>query len=986
MMPVPMAYNFTAIETRWQSYWLANKTFAALDPADAVGMPKAYVLDMFPYPSGAGLHVGHPEGYTATDITARYLRAMGYNVLHPIGWDAFGLPAEQYAIKNNVHPAETTKANIANFRRQIQALGLSYDWDREVDTTDPEYYRWTQWIFLQLFNSYFDPVQDKAMPVAHLIDELQNENYVVAPDGSIRTRAGGEGLAEITGDNRLERLWRELSADERRDVIDGQRLAYQDESPVNWCPGLGTVLSNEEVIDGKSEVGGFPVERRPLRQWLLRITAYADRLLADLDTLDWPESLKAMQRNWIGKSVGAEIDFAVADPEDTPAGTDRLREVHEDAADDLTITVFTTRPDTLYGATYMVLAPEHELVDRITPPPHRETVEAYRTMMAGKSERDRQADSRDKTGCFIGAFAVNPINGDKLPIFIADYVLMGYGTGAIMAVPAHDDRDFDFAKQFDLPVRQVVEGKGTHDITKSAFTGDGIAINSGPIDGLGQAEAKEAIIAALERDGSAYRSTQYKLRDWLFSRQRYWGEPFPIVLDDAGNAYPIHESELPLKLPEMDDFKPTGTPEPPLSKATRWLKYPRDDVHFTRETNTMPQWAGSCWYYLRYIDPHNAERFVDPEKERYWMPVDLYVGGVEHAVLHLLYARFWHKVLFDLGHVSTAEPFKRLVNQGLILGEVEAYAFHDAAGRPVSSADVRDVDEQASSDGVVMVATAKATGERVVGRRVGDEQIEKRGDGYVLRSDPAIRVDARSFKMSKSRGNVVNPDAIVRDYGADAFRLYEMYMGPLEAQKPWSTRDIVGMSRFLSSVYRNLIGDDQTVPTEDPPTPARRATIVDGPVPEALDRQMHRTIKKVGEDVAGLRFNTAIAELIKLNNAVTGMPTVPRELAETFTLLLAPFAPHLAEELWQRLGHHKSLARRPWPGYDRAKLVESTLEIPVQVNGKLRDKVTVAADATEADVLTAAAAAAKVVPYLAGKDVTKRLYVPKKLVNFVVSA
>jgi leucyl-tRNA synthetase len=971
----PMAYNFTSIEQRWQRYWLENKTFAALAPADAAGMPKAYVLDMFPYPSGAGLHVGHPEGYTATDIVSRYLRACGYNVLHPMGWDAFGLPAEQYAINNNVHPAETTRKNIDTFRRQIQSLGLSYDWDREVNTTDPAYYKWTQWIFLQLFNSYFDPVQVKAMPVDHLLAELQNENYVVAPDGSIHTRPAGGDIAEITGDNRLERLWRELSADEQRQVIDGQRLAYMDEVPVNWCPALGTVLSNEEVIDGKSERGGHPVERRPLRQWLLRITAYADRLIADLDQLEWPESLKEMQRNWIGKSVGAEIDFAVAEPEDTPSTLRRLQEVHEDAEDDLTITVFTTRPDTLYGATYMVLAPEHELVDRITPPPHRETVEAYRTMMAGKSERDRQADTKDKTGCFIGAYAINPINGEKLPIFIADYVLMGYGTGAIMAVPAHDERDFEFAKKFDLPIRQVVQGRGEHDITKSAYVGDGIAINSGIADGLPQAEAKERIIAALAAEGTAYRSTQYKLRDWLFSRQRYWGEPFPIVLDEQGNAHAIDESELPLRLPPMDDFKPTGTPEPPLSKATQWVRYPRDDEHLTRETNTMPQWAGSCWYYLRYIDPRNPDRFVDPELERYWMPVDLYVGGVEHAVLHLLYARFWHKVLFDLGHVSTNEPFRRLVNQGLILGEMEAYAFHDAAGKPVSLADVRDVDEQATSDGVVMIATSKATGEQVVGRRVGDEMIEKAGDGYVLKSDRSIRVDARSFKMSKSRGNVVNPDAIVKDYGADAFRLYEMYMGPLEAQKPWSTRDIVGMSRFLSSVYRNFIGDDEA---------GKTVAITADPLPEPLDRQLHRTIKKVGDDIAALRFNTAIAELIKLNNAVTGMPSVPRDLAETFALLLAPFAPHLAEELWSRLGHHKSLARRPWPTYDAAKLVESTLEIPVQVNGKLRDKITVPADAAEADVLSAAAAAERVVPYLAGKDVKKRLYVKGKLVNFVV--
>ena len=994
-----MAYNFKAIEDKWQAYWQENATFAALDPAEAGGMPKAYVLDMFPYPSGAGLHVGHPEGYTATDIYSRYLRAKGYNVLHPMGWDAFGLPAEQYAIKNNVHPAETTRTNIDTFRRQIQSLGLSYDWDREVDTTDPAYYKWTQWIFLQLFNSYVDPVDHRAKPISHLLNELQNEVYVVGPDGSIHLNPSQSGLEEVAGEVRIERLWRELSDDEQRDVVDGQRLAYQDEFPVNWCPGLGTVLSNEEVVDGRSVIGSHPVERRPLRQWLLRITAYADRLIDDLADLQWPESLKEMQRNWIGKSVGAEIDFPVAEPEDTPATVARLREVHEDAEDDLTVTVFTTRPDTLYGATYMVLAPEHELVDRITPPPHRETIEAYRTMIGGKSDRDRMADAKDKTGAFTGAFAVNPINGQKLPIYIADYVLMGYGTGAIMAVPAHDERDFAFARKFNLPIKAVVrppehwlkqhagltaeavpaavEAAATDaERWTDAFVGDGVAINSMAADGLNVEAAKDVIVTALEADGAGKRSTQYKLRDWLFSRQRYWGEPFPVVLDEEKNAYDIPEAELPLLLPQVTDFKPTGTPEPPLSKVPEWTRYERDGEVFTRETNTMPQWAGSCWYYLRYLDPTNAERFVDPEKEKYWMPVDLYVGGVEHAVLHLLYARFWHKILFDLGHVSTPEPFRRLVNQGLILGEMEAFTFTDPAGTPVSLTDVRDVDEEASSDGVVMVAVRKSDGERVIGRRVNDDQIERAGDGWVLKSDRSIRVDARSFKMSKSRGNVVNPDQIVADYGADTLRLYEMYLGPLEQQKPWNTRDIVGMSRFLSGVHRNLIGDDES---------GKRPAIVITPIPEPLDRQMHRAIKKVGEDIEAMRFNTAIAELIKLNNAVTGMATVPRELAENFALLLAPFAPHLAEELWLHLGHHKSLARRPWPTYDPAKLVELSIELPVQVNGKVRDKIVVPVDADEAAVLTQAAAAERVRPYLDGKDVKKRLYVTGKLVNFVVA-
>jgi leucyl-tRNA synthetase len=923
-----MPYNFTTIEKKWQEYWLKNRTFRALEPSEAGNMPKAYILDMFPYPSGAGLHVGHPEGYTATDIVSRYLRMRGHNVLHPMGWDAFGLPAEQFAIKNNVHPAVTTKQNIDNFRRQIQMLGLSYDWDREVDTTDPSYYKWTQWIFLQLFNSYFDPVDQKAKPIGHLINELLNNNLVVAPDGSIRINPVQEGMEAIAGDVRIERLWQELSEDEKRDIIDGQRLAYMDEVPVNWCPALGTVLANEEVIDGKSEVGGYDVERRPMRQWMLRITAYADRLLQDLDLLDWPESLKEMQRNWIGRSVGAEVEFELA-----PASPDAEKE---------TITVFTTRPDTLFGATYMVLAPEHPLVERITTPEQKPQVDAYRAQVASKSERERMAEAKDKTGVFTGAYAVNPVNDEKVPIWIADYVLMGYGTGAIMAVPAHDERDFEFATRFKLPIRQVVQPPpgAAHDPGKP-FTGDGIAINSDILNGLPTDKAKEKIIEVLEREDSGRRSIKYKLRDWLFSRQRYWGEPFPVALDAEGNAFAVDESELPVRLPEMQDFKPTGTPEPPLSKAKDWLPYvhPTTQQVGTRETNTMPQWAGSCWYYLRYIDPHNSTRFVDPEKERYWMPADLYVGGVEHAVLHLLYARFWHKVLYDLGYVSTPEPFKRLVNQGLILGEMEYHTVEDPS------------------------------------RRVSEEEVEKRGEGYVLKSNPAIKVKAECFKMSKSRGNVVNPDDIVRDYGADCFRLYEMYMGPLEAQKPWNTRDIIGMSRFLNSVWRNLVGDEES---------GKKAQIDDAPMPPDLERQLHQTIKKVGEDIEALRFNTAIAELIKLNNEIGRQKSVNYQLAETFVLLLSPFAPHLAEELWQRLGHGESLARHPWPAYDASKLVADTMELPVQVNGKVRDRITVPASADEATILQAAESAEKVKAFIEGKSIKKRLYVPKKLVNIVV--
>jgi leucyl-tRNA synthetase len=959
-----MGYNFTAIEKKWQQYWSQNAPFRALDPKQTGKMPKAYVLDMFPYPSGAGLHVGHPVGYLATDIISRFLRAKGVNVLHPMGWDAFGLPAEQYAVKTGQHPRITTEQNIATYRRQFNMLGMGYDWDREINTTDPKYYRWTQWIFLQLFNSYFDPLDQKAKPISHLLHELQNENVVVAPDGSIHVNPTNEGMDAISGELRIERTWIELDEAEQREVIDGQRLAYMDEIPVNWCPELGTVLANEEVIDGKSEVGGFPVIKQPMRQWMLRITAYSDRLIEDLKTLDWPESLKEMQRNWIGKSVGAEVDFEI--------DTANLPQVPQE---DLYITVFTTRPDTLYGATYMVLSPEHPLVPTITSAAHRAAVDEYRQTVAAKSERDRLAETRDKTGVFTGAYAVNPMNDEKIPIWIADYVLMGYGTGAIMAVPAHDQRDYEFAAKFNLPIRPVVKPfKGDAPIGK-AFEGEGIAINSPVIDGLPTIEAKEQINHIIDAEGFGHQSVKYKLRDWLFSRQRYWGEPFPIILDAAGNAHALPESELPVTLPELADFKPTGTPQPPLSKAKDWVNVMLDGKPAKRETNTMPQWAGSCWYYLRYLDPDNLDRFVDPEKEKYWMPVDLYVGGVEHAVLHLLYSRFWHKVLFDLGYVSTPEPFKRLVNQGLMLGETEYHVFLDETGKPVSLSELCDVAEEASADGVKMIAFHKQTGVKLFGKKLDESEVEKIADGYGLKSNPAIRVDARSFKMSKSRGNVVNPDQIVGDYGADTLRLYEMYMGPLETQKPWNTRDIIGMSRFLNGVYRHLVGDEEL---------AKTASIKDEPIPDALDRQMHRTIKKVGQDIEALRFNTAIAELIKLNNEMVHLTTMPKKLAENFTLMLAPFAPHIAEEIWSRLGNAPSVSRQKWPEYDPQKLADDTMELAVQVNGKLRGTVTVATDSTEDIVLQSARQVPTVQTWLQGKTLVKQLYVAKKLVNFVV--
>jgi len=979
-----MPYNFTSTEKKWQAWWLANKTYRALDPKEAGSKPKAYLLDMFPYPSGAGLHVGHPEGYTATDIVSRYLRMKGFNVLHPMGWDAFGLPAEEYARKTNTHPAVSTQKNVDNFRRQIQALGLGYDWDREVNTTDPTYYRWTQWIFLQIYGSYFDAQLNKAMPVAHLINELENENYLVTPDGGIVVNPTQEGTEAIMGHRGIERRWSEFTPAEQRIVIDNQRLCYMDEVAVNWCPALGTVLANEEIIDGKSERGQHPVERRPMRQWMMRITSYAQRLIDDLDALDWPESLKEMQRNWIGKSTGAEVDFAVKD--------------HEAEA----LTVFTTRPDTLFGATYMVLAPEHELVEQLTTADQLQAVAAYRAQAAGKSERDRMEGAKDKTGVFTGSFAINPMTELPIPIWIADYVLMGYGTGAIMAVPAHDQRDFEFAKKFDLPIVEVVEAPNQAGkenvtpalITNAPFAGEGFAINSGLLNDLSTENAKEKIILHLETEGLGKRKVNYKLRDWLFSLKRYWGEPFPIVLDEAGNASAISETELPLVLPPLSDFKPTGTPEGPLSKAKEWLTY---SPTLMRETNTMPQWAGSCWYYLRYLDPSNSERFVDPEKEKYWMPVDLYVGGVEHAVLHLLYARYWHKVLFDLGHLSTVEPFKRLVNQGMILGETE-FHFFEVRGKAISASEFGQIGEEAGANGAQLVGYHKETGERVPATRVEEMLVEQKAGKWVLRANNAVVVDARSFKMSKSRGNVVNPDQIIADYGADVLRLYEMYMGPLEAQKPWATRDMIGMTRFLNSVWRNLIGDEEASDESK-----RLVRIVDAPIPEALDRMMHRAIKKVGEDITHLRFNTAIAELIKLNNEagrvfqdggpvletgvnVSGVSIggVPREFAQTLAKLLAPFAPHIAEELWERLGQSPTIHHASWPSFDEGKLMESTIEVPVQVNGKLRDKLIVPADALEDFVLDAAQSSEKVKPWLEGKAIVKKFYVPGKLVNLVV--
>lgn len=804
------SYPVSEIERKWQAYWQAHKTFCTPEEVDT-SKPKYYALDMFPYPSGAGLHVGHPEGYTATDITARYKRMKGFNVLHPMGWDAFGLPAEQYAIKTGTHPAATTAQNINRFRQQLQSLGFSYDWEREVDTTDPKYYRWTQWIFAKLYE------------------------------------AG---------------------------------LAYVAEVPVNWCEALGTVLSNEEVIDGKSEVGGFPVVRRPMKQWMMKITAYAERLLEDLDTLDWPESLKTMQRNWIGRSEGAEFEFVV--------------EGHDAA-----IRVYSTRPDTIFGATFMVLAPEHPLVMQIMTPGQTNAVEAYREAAARKSDLERTELAKEKTGVWTGAYAINPANEERIPIWIADYVLATYGTGAIMAVPAQDERDWEFAELFGLPIIRTVQPPAG--FQGKAYLGDGPAINSGFLNGLGVKEAKSKAIQWVEQTGIGTKKTNYKLRDWLFSRQRYWGEPFPIIYVE-GEPKLIPLNDLPLVLPEMEDFKPSGTPEGPLSKATEWVHTtdPETGKPAIRETNTMPQWAGSCWYYLRYIDVANEHALADIDKLRYWLPVDLYVGGAEHAVLHLLYARFWHKVLYDLGVVPTKEPFQKLVNQGMILGE-------------------------------------------------------------------------NNQKMSKSRGNVINPDDIVSEFGADSLRLYEMFMGPLEQMKPWSMNGVAGVHRFLNRAWRMLVDEKsgEILVSDEEPT-------------DIQWKEIHRLIKKVGEDIEAMRYNTAIAAMMEFVNAAMQWENRPRKVMEPFALVLSPYAPHLAEELWSRMGHGETLAYEPWPKYDDMYLQENTVEIAVQINGKLRATITIPVEAPKDEVLAHAKAQANVQLHLEGKTIRKEIYVPGKIVNIVV--
>jgi leucyl-tRNA synthetase len=936
------AHRYTAalagqIEQRWQDHWADQGTFHAPNPVGPLsveGQPvpsdKLFVQDMFPYPSGSGLHVGHPLGFISTDVFARFHRMIGRNVLHTMGFDAFGLPAEQYAVQTGQHPRKTTEENIRTYLRQIRRLGLGHDERRRISTIDPEYYRWTQWIFLRIFNSWYDTDAGKARPIAEL--------EAAFADGSRPTPDG--------------RDWASLSASERKKVIDDHRLVYISEAPVNWCPGLGTVLSNEEVTsDGRSERGNFPVFRRSLRQWMMRITAYADRLVDDLDLLDWPEKVKSMQRNWIGRSHGARVTFKTGD----------------DA-----IEVFTTRPDTLFGATYMVLAPEHPLVDKLTADAWpadvdqrwtggaatpADAIKEYRVAASRKSELDRQ-ENKEKTGVFTGAYATNPVNDKQIPIFVADYVLMGYGTGAIMAVPGQDVRDWEFAEKFGLEIVRTVQPSEGFD--GKAFTGDGPAINSGFLDGMDVAEAKKTIIERLAEEGTGVGTVQYKLRDWLFSRQRYWGEPFPVVYDSDGEVHAVPESMLPIELPEVADYSPVtfdpedrdSMPSSPLARATDWVEVELDlgdgPKTYRRDINTMPNWAGSCWYQLRYLDPTNSETFCAPENEAYWMGprpgeygaddtggVDLYVGGVEHAVLHLLYSRFWHKVLFDLGHVTSKEPYRRLFNQGYI----EAYAYTDARGVYVPA-----------------------------------EQVEERDGKYFFNDE---EVSQEYGKMGKSLKNVVTPDEMAENYGADTFRFYEMAMGPLAMSRPWATKDVVGAHRFLQRLWR-LVVDEATgelrVSTED-------AT-------EADRKVLNRTIAGVREDYAEMRFNTAGAKLIELNNHVTKVygaaTSTPRELAEPLVLMLAPLAPHLAEELWHRLGHADSLVQGPFPVVDEKYLVEDSVEYPIQVNGKVRSRVTVPADASREVVQAAALADEKVAALVGGGTPRKVIVVPGKLVNIVL--
>lgn len=939
-------YNPAQIEPFWQAHWEKEKTFKTPDLPEG---KKRYVLDMFPYPSGDGLHVGHPEGYTATDIVSRFARLRGETVLHPMGFDAFGLPAEEHAIKTGEHPRVQTQRNIDNFTRQLKMLGFSYDWDRVISTTDEDYFRWTQWIFLVLYDTWFDHDLQKGRP----IDELPIPDAIAS-----------EGEPAV-GHYR-----------------DEHRLAYQADALVNWCPELGTVLANEEVQDGKSERGGHPVKRIPLRQWMLRITDYAERLLEGLDDLAWPVGIKKLQQDWIGRSTGAEVDFFIGDQ----GALDQWKQARQESGfpgdpGASSLRVYTTRPDTLFGATYMVVSPEHPLVKALTTDGQRSEVEAYCEKASFKSDRERTDGERGKTGVFTGSDAVNPITGSRIPIWVADYVLAGYGTGAIMAVPAHDERDFEFAVQYGLNVIPVVDPPADHDQRdlilsgKVCFAAKGSAINSPGFNGQQTENVKKAITAQLAESGMGCSAVNYKLRDWLFSRQRFWGEPFPVLheVDDDGKPTGVKRGvpveDLPVKLPDLEDFKPHGRPEPPLAKADDdWLYVELDGKRYRRETNTMPQWAGSCWYYLRYIDPSNQNELIDPEKEKAWMPVDLYVGGAEHAVLHLLYSRFWHKVLFDRGHVSVPEPFNRLVNQGMILGEVEYTGYLDDQDSPVSASEVRRDNEgnRIAADGRAVRAVA-----------VQESDLEKQGETFVLTSDPAIRVESRAFKMSKSRGNVVNPDDIVQQYGADALRLYEMFMGPLEATKPWAMTGVGGVRSFLDRVWRMIV-DDKADELQ------LSAAVVEDDCTEDQLRTLHQTIKKVTEATDSMGFNTAIARMMEFTNYFTRSKKRPITAMRTFVILLSPYAPHLCEELWKILGGAKSVSNESWPAWDESALIESSIEIPVQINGKVKTKISISPDTDRDAMMEIALSDDRVIALIEGKQIVKQIAVPGRLVNLVV--
>ena len=960
------AYDPHAIEAKWQEFWERNKTFCA---SDTSSKPKLYVLDMFPYPSGEGLHVGHPEGYSATDMYCRFKRMKGFNVLHPMGYDAFGLPAEQYAIETGTHPRITTEKNISNIRRQIKCLGFSYDWEREFASTDPEYVHWTQWIFLLLFDTWFDPEFDW-----------------VDPEGKRRT-GKGRPISELPIPDTVRAKGEEAVCRYR----DSFRLAYQAESPVNWCAALGTVLADEEVINGRSERGDHPVQRIPLRQWMLRITAYADRLVEDIESLQWPDPIKEMQKNWVGRSQGAEVDFFI----ETPGlnyeewSVRRKSTGFPEEPDPDAIRIYTTRPDTLFGATYMVLAPEHPLVEKLTTDDHRSEVEEYIKYASNLSEEDRIAGRGEKTGVFTGGYATNPVNGEKIPAWIADYVLISYGTGAIMSVPGHDQRDLEFAKTFRLPVRAVVmpteewfqrlqdyldnlhdgfpaqmpekqwppqEPLGSDnyaqyvELLPEAFIDDGEGMQSAntevSLNGLPTLQAKEKILAWLVKSGVGRPAVKYKLRDWLFSRQRYWGEPIPILhaLDTDGEPngliQAVPEDELPVLLPEMDDFKPTGRPGGPLEKATEWIRVRIGGRDFARETNTMPQWAGSCWYYLRFCDPRNRNKAWDPDKEEYWMPVDLYVGGAEHAVLHLLYSRFWHKVLFDRGYVSTLEPFQKLVNQGMILSTT----YRTPKGRIVPYSKI-DFDE-----------------------------------GKAYHKETAEELSGETEKMSKSRGNVIPVDVPVQQYGADTTRLYEMFIGPLESTKPWSMQGVEGISRFLNRAWRMIVDESADSLKLNPAVFNNDTT----PGEEEL-RVLHRTIDAVSRDMETLSFNTAISRLMEFVNHFTAQETRPLSCMESFVRMLSPMAPHIAEELWQVLGHSESIAYAPWPVLDSRYIQESSIQMPVQINGRVRGRITISADADKKEMEQAALSDPKVKKYLEGHSIRKTIVIPKKMINIVAT-